>query len=69
MSWAIYHRGEFVDVPFDLELPKRIEGRFPNDVILKMDESRFETSFGNYAVWVEGCGPNAVLAYCGKYCE
>ena len=64
MPYAVEHRGKLVDVPFDVLPQSSITGRFPNDVVLKMDESRFHVSFGRHAVWVQGNGPYAVLSYC-----
>ena len=54
MPYAVEHRGKLVDVPFDVLPQSSITGRFPNDVVLKMDESRFHVSFGRHAVWVQG---------------
>ena len=64
MPYAVEHRGKLVDVPFDVLPQSSITGRFPNDVVLKMDESQFHVSFGRHAVWVQGNGPYAVLSYC-----
>src|SRR5262245_38165787 len=62
---TVMHDGELVTLPFDFDWPPTIEGRFPNKPMLKMDEARFKRAFGDHAVWTQGKGPFAVMAYCG----
>jgi hypothetical protein len=42
-----------------------LDGRFPDKVMLKMDEGRFQSGFQKYAIWADGKGNYASLAYCG----
>jgi hypothetical protein len=42
-----------------------LEGRFPNSVMLEMDEKRFKRGIEAHAIWTDGTGEFATLAYCG----
>jgi hypothetical protein len=64
-GWIIQHEGESYTLPFDFDRPDPVLGRFPDGIVLTMDESKFEASFGKHAIWTHGKGPFAVLAYCG----
>jgi hypothetical protein len=59
--------GEFVTMPFDGDWSvPTLEGRFPNAVMLDMDEARFKSGFVPHAIWTLGKGEFASLSYCGQ---
>jgi hypothetical protein len=64
--WVEYE-SKLVTMPFgeDWTVPT-LEGRFPNEVMLMMDEARFKRSFESRAIWIQGAGEFATLSYCGE---
>jgi hypothetical protein len=44
----------------------QVAGPSPNEVVLIMDEDRFQSGFVEHAIWTYGKGPFASLAYCGE---
>lgn len=64
-GWCVECDGELVTIPFNVEwIVPKLEGRFPNKVMLTMDENRFQGGFECHAIWTEGKGEFATLAYC-----
>lgn len=65
-GWMVECDGEFVTMPFGegWDVPT-LEGRFPNRVMLRMDEDHFKRGFEKHAIWAHGKGKYATLAYCG----
>jgi hypothetical protein len=59
--------GEFIEMPFDGNwMVSTLEGRFPNSVMLRIDETRFKLGFEKHCVsTVYGKGRYATLGYCG----
>ena len=62
-GWIVSIDDEFVTLPFDGDwsVPD-LEGRFPDQVILTMDERRFKLSFATGAIWVQGVGNYASIS-------
>ena len=58
--------GSSVHLPFDFDFGETIRGRLPNKAVLSIDDRDFDRRYGNHAVWTQGNGPYAVLAYCGS---
>lgn len=66
MSFIVECDGEFVHMPLEGNWAvATLDGRFPNRVMLRMDEKRFKRSFLDRAIWSNGVGEFATLAYCG----
>jgi hypothetical protein len=71
MGWLVECDGKWVDMPFtapgDLSdwMVPTLSGRFPNRVMLWMDETRFDRAFKAHAIRTSGVGEFATLAYCG----
>jgi hypothetical protein len=66
MPFIVNCDGQSVEMPFDGDwIVPTLEGRFPNEVMLTMDEDRFGRACKAHAIWTEGCGNFATLAYCG----
>jgi hypothetical protein len=66
MPWLVWFEEKLVEMPFEGNwIVPDLEGRFPNGVMLGMDESRFKDGFARHAVWTRGTGEYATLAYCG----
>jgi hypothetical protein len=70
MSWFVQYDGKLVTMPMfapgdprDWIVPT-LEGRFPNTVMLTMDEDRFKRGFMKHAMCTRGRGEYATLAYC-----
>jgi hypothetical protein len=59
--------GKMVTMPFEGNwMVSKLQGPFPNEVVLTMDEDRFQSGFVEHAIWTYGKGPFASLAYCGE---
>jgi hypothetical protein len=65
MSWIVSVDDEFVKIPFGVEwsVPD-LEGVFPDQIVLTMDEQRFKHSFAKRALWVQGKGNYVSISYC-----
>jgi hypothetical protein len=58
MPWMVECDGEFVNMPLEGDwIVPTLEGRFPNSVILDMDEAHFKRGFGAHA-----SGPTAAVS-------
>lgn len=67
-GWRVQVDGEWVVMPFGGNwMVPTLEGRFPNEVLLRMDEDRFKTGFEGHAIRaIHGNGEYAILSYCGE---
>ena len=66
-GWIVESDGKFVTIPFDVKfIVPRVEGRFPNEVMLEMDDDYFRHNIAPHAIWIHGLGEFASFSYCGE---
>jgi hypothetical protein len=66
-GFIVEHGGKLHTIPFD-KYPnvESIDGRLPDHPVLVMDEDKFARCIRKHAIWCQGKGEFALLAYCGN---
>jgi hypothetical protein len=65
-GFLVEYSGELHTIPFD-KYPdvESVDGRLPDHPVLTMDEDKFARCIRRHAIWCQGKGEFALLAYCG----